>query len=62
MSGLLVLIPVALGLGFLALIAFLWTLKSDQYEDLDSAATRILFDDEPHPRNPSDNDPNSKGR
>lgn len=46
MSGLLYLIPIALALGFLGLMAFLWTLKSDQYEDLDGAAHRILFDDE----------------
>ncbi|MFD1624995.1 cbb3-type cytochrome oxidase assembly protein CcoS [Azospirillum griseum] len=26
--------------------AFLWALKSGQFEDLDGAANRILFDDE----------------
>ncbi|MBT6513025.1 MAG: cbb3-type cytochrome oxidase assembly protein CcoS [Alphaproteobacteria bacterium] len=45
MSGLVVLIPIALGLGLLALCAFLWTLRSSQYEDLDGAAERILHDD-----------------
>ena len=45
------LIPVALFLGLLGLIAFLWALKSGQFEDLDGAANRILFDDDP-PRDP----------
>ena len=46
MSGLLYLIPIALFLGLLGLGAFLWALKSGQYEDLDGAAHRILFDDD----------------
>ena len=47
MANLLFLIPVALGLGALGLAAFVWSLKSGQYEDLDGAAERILDDDEP---------------
>lgn len=47
MSGLLYLIPIALFLGALGLAAFLWALRSQQFEDLDGAASRILFDDEP---------------
>ena len=46
MSGMLYLIPVALFLGGLGLIAFLWSLRSGQFEDLDGAAERILYDDE----------------
>lgn len=46
MSVLLILIPVALLLGALGLGAFLWSLKSGQYEDLDGASERILLDDE----------------
>lgn len=38
------LIPVALMLGGIGLAAFLWALKSGQFEDLDGAANRILFD------------------
>ena len=45
MSGLLVLIPVAIFLGVLGLIAFLWSLKAGQYDDLQGAAYRILEDD-----------------
>lgn len=52
MSMLIYLIPVALFLGGLALVAFLWALRSGQYEDLDGAATRILFDEEDEPQTP----------
>ena len=40
------LIPIALVLGAAALFVFLWSLRSGQYEDLDGAAERILFDDD----------------
>lgn len=46
MSALIYLIPVALLLGLLGLLAFLWALKSGQFDDLDGAAHRILLDDE----------------
>ena len=46
MSVLVYLIPIALFLGLLGLGAFLWSMKSGQYDDLDGAAQRILFDDE----------------
>lgn len=46
MSILVYLIPVALFLGAISLIAFLWALRSGQYEDLDGAAQRILLDDD----------------
>lgn len=49
MTGLLYLIPVALLLGGLGLVAFLWSLKSGQYDDLEGAAWRILQDDD-HPK------------
>ena len=45
MDSLLVLVPVALLLGLLALAAFLWALRNGQYDDPDGAAGRILFDD-----------------
>jgi cbb3-type cytochrome oxidase maturation protein len=45
MSQLIILIPIALGLGALGLAAFLWTLRDGQYDDLDGAAERILNDD-----------------
>jgi cbb3-type cytochrome oxidase maturation protein len=45
-TGLLFLIPIALFLGGLGLLAFLWALRTGQYDDLDGAAERILHDDD----------------
>lgn len=46
MSILLYLIPLALLLGLFGLGAFIWSLKSGQYDDLEGAAQRILMDDD----------------
>lgn len=46
MSNLIFLIPIALFLGGLGLAAFMWSLSSGQYDDLDGAAERILIDEE----------------
>jgi cbb3-type cytochrome oxidase maturation protein len=46
MEVLVFLIPIALGLGVVGLAAFIWALKSGQFEDLDGAAMRILNDDD----------------
>lgn len=46
MSNLIFLIPIALFLGGLGLAAFIWSLSSGQYDDLDGAAERILIDEE----------------
>lgn len=46
MNALLFLIPLALLLGLGGLAAFLWALKSGQFDDMDGAAHRILFDDD----------------
>ena len=46
MGGLLYLIPIALFLGLLGLAAFLWAMRSGQFDDLDGAAQRILFDED----------------
>lgn len=46
MTVLIYLIPAALLLGGVGLVAFLWTLKSGQYTDLDGAPYRILFEDD----------------
>lgn len=45
MNVLVVLIPVSLFLGGVGLIAFLWTVRSDQYDDDQGNAARILLDD-----------------
>ncbi len=49
MDILLYLIPAALVLGLIGLGGFLWALKSGQYDDLDGAAYRILFEDDELP-------------
>jgi cbb3-type cytochrome oxidase maturation protein len=45
MTALAWLIPAALALGGLGLAAFLWSMKSGQFEDLEGAAWRALWDD-----------------
>jgi cbb3-type cytochrome oxidase maturation protein len=58
MEVLIYLVPLALVLGLLGLAAFLWTLNSNQYDDLDGAAWRAISDDEigptRHPPSPED--------
>lgn len=44
MNVLVYLIPAALLFGIASLLAFLWALRSGQYEDLDGAGERVLFD------------------
>lgn len=46
MTALLFLIPVALGMGLVGLGAFLWSLRSGQFDDPQGAAERILLDDD----------------
>jgi cbb3-type cytochrome oxidase maturation protein len=52
-----VLIPVTLVLLGLALAAWLWSVSTGQYEDLDKAARSILFDEEPS----ADREPGERG-
>ena len=51
MDALIILIPVALLLGVGGLAGFPWSLNSGQYEDMDGAGERILFD-KPHDDRP----------
>jgi cbb3-type cytochrome oxidase maturation protein len=51
MTALLFLIPATLFLGGLGLAAFIWAVRSGQFDDLDGAAQRILIDDEDRPEN-----------
>ncbi len=54
MTGIGVLLPVALGLGLAGLAAFFWAVKSGQFDDLDGDSMRILIeDDEGDPPLPS---------
>ena len=44
------LVPIAIGLGLTGLAAFMWSLKSGQYDDLDGAAERILHQETDAPK------------
>ncbi|ANV22807.1 MULTISPECIES: cbb3-type cytochrome oxidase assembly protein CcoS [Agrobacterium] len=57
MNMLIYLIPVALLLGALGLFAFLWSVRSGQYEDMDGAAWRALDDGDNRPRSSISNRP-----
>lgn len=46
MEVLVILVPLALGLGLLGLAAFLWSLDNGQYDDMDGAAWRAIMDDD----------------
>jgi cbb3-type cytochrome oxidase maturation protein len=46
MTALLFLMPIALLLGAAGLGAFMWALKSGQFEDPEGDARRILLDDD----------------
>lgn len=50
MEILVFLVPLALMLGLGGLAAFLWSLRSGQYDDLDGAAWRAIADDDPPPQ------------
>lgn len=47
MNILLLLIPAAILLGLLGLIAFFWASRVGQWEDLEGAGHRVLLDREP---------------
>ena len=40
------LVPMALGLGLTGLLAFVWSIRNGQLDDLDGAAVRMLSDDD----------------
>jgi len=46
MEVLIYLVPTALLLGLTGLVAFLWSLKNGQYDDVQGAAVRVLSDDD----------------
>ena len=43
MNYLVWLVPIAVGMGLGGLAAFLWSMRSGQYDDLDGAAQRVLL-------------------
>jgi cbb3-type cytochrome oxidase maturation protein len=57
MNVLVYLVPMAIGLGLIGLLAFLWAMKTGQFDDLDGAAWRAISDDDL----PDDEDKKSGG-
>lgn len=49
MKDFLYLVPIAIGLGVMGLFAFMWSLRNGQYEDMEGAAERILFEEADKP-------------
>ena len=49
MTNLIFLIPIALFLGGTGLAAFLWSLKSGQFDDLEGSSWRVLDDGDDKP-------------
>ncbi|MEM1316272.1 MAG: cbb3-type cytochrome oxidase assembly protein CcoS [Pseudomonadota bacterium] len=49
MTILMITIPISILLGCIGLAAFLWSLRSGQYRDLEGDAARILFSNEDAP-------------
>ena len=53
MEVLVFLVPLALTLGAIGLMGFLWSLKNGQYDDLEGAGWRAIADDEPASEEPA---------
>jgi cbb3-type cytochrome oxidase maturation protein len=47
MNSMFLLIPLGLGLFVIAVAAFLWAVRNEQFDDLDTPALRILLDEDP---------------
>jgi cbb3-type cytochrome oxidase maturation protein len=64
MSVLYVILPVALVVVFIAVIAFVWAARKGQFDDLDTPAMRALHDDhgKPATSTPADRDPKEDGK
>ena len=46
MEVLVILVPLALALGLIGLVGFLWSLRNGQYDDLEGAGWRAISDDD----------------
>ncbi len=57
MEALYLLIPLALLLVAIIVWIFLWAVKSDQFEDLEGPAHRIIMEDDDKVKEKTDNEP-----
>jgi cbb3-type cytochrome oxidase maturation protein len=63
METIFVLLPLALLIAAIAVGFFIWAARTGQFDDLDTPAVRILFDDEeprPAPRPPTTTDDSTR--
>ena len=60
METIFVLLPLALLIAAIAVGFFIWAARTGQFDDLDTPAVRILFDDE-EPRRPALDAPATRG-
>jgi len=44
-----ILIPISVGLGLIGLLAFLWALRTNQYDNLEGDQARVLFNERDQP-------------
>jgi cbb3-type cytochrome oxidase maturation protein len=56
MNILLLLGPFSVFLGLMAVGAFVWTLRTSQYDDIQGAAERILIEDDDNPDSSANGD------
>ena len=63
METIFVLLPLALMIAAIAVGLFIWAAKTGQFDDLDTPAVRILFDDdEPRPQAADSRQPKAESR
>ncbi|MBL4682617.1 MAG: cbb3-type cytochrome oxidase assembly protein CcoS [Pseudomonadales bacterium] len=46
MEAIFFLVPLSIGIIFMAIIAFVWSVHDGQYDDMDKEASRILLDED----------------
>ncbi len=51
------LLPGMLAIGVIGVGIFIWAVRSGQYDDMEGAANRVLFDDEPEQIEPKKIEP-----
>ncbi len=57
MSVIYILVPLALLVAAIAVWAFIWAVRSGQYDDTETPAMRMLHDDEQHDATPESKPP-----
>jgi len=58
MNAVYYLLPLSLLLAVIAFLGYFWALRRGQFDDLDTPAMRILFDERPQEKPPSEHSEN----